>query len=123
MFSILMLAIPVMPHHHHANGKICMKDDVQENCCQHHHDDNEAQHHHSCEDTGCITTHFFQQIPSNNPRIELAEESHPIYLIVADILSQALIANNDNPSFNDYRESLHSTQIMHAMGLRAPPCA
>ena len=61
--SMVMLVVPVIPHHHHNNGLICMKNDIAPDCCgQQHNSDNE----HCCCDTGCVTTHFFQQTPSSD---------------------------------------------------------
>ena len=61
--SMVMLVVPVIPHHHHNNGLICMKNDITPNCCgQQHTPDSE----HCCCDTGCVTTHFFQQTPSSD---------------------------------------------------------
>ena len=33
LLSILMLGVPVIPHHHHADGVLCMKNDVHAGCC------------------------------------------------------------------------------------------
>lgn len=122
LFSVLMLAIPVMPHHHHANGQICMKDDVHTHCCQHH--DNDAEEHrHGCEDTGCIATHFFQQRPANNEHEWYIDNVQLAECIIPHILSYLTPDIQENHIDYGYRESLHGTQPPYVKGLRAPPCA
>ena len=61
--SMIMLIVPVIPHHHHEDGAICMKNDLPSDGCCHHQD---ACNEHCCCDTGCMTTHFFQQTPNPN---------------------------------------------------------
>ena len=61
--SMIMLTVPVIPHHHHEDGMICMKNDLPSDGCCHHQD---ACNEHCCCDTGCMTTHFFQQTPNPN---------------------------------------------------------
>lgn len=122
LFSVLMLAIPVMPHHHHANGLICVKNDVHADCC-HQHNNNAHEHNHGCENTGCITTHFFQQLPSNNEQESHINDVQLLEYIAPYILSY-LSPNNPKIHFDyGYREPLHGTQLPYIKGLRAPPCA
>ena len=66
LLSILMLGVPVIPHHHHADGVLCMKNDVHAGCCTPTPDEAGG---HCCCDTGCISTHFFQQRPDTSPDI------------------------------------------------------
>lgn len=121
LFSMLMLTIPVMPHHHHANGQICMKDDVHTDCC-HQHNNDAKEHNHGCEDTGCITTHFFQQLPSNNEHESHIVDVQPVEYILSYIPILFALENPKNHIDYGYRESLHDTRILFAKGLRAPPC-
>lgn len=119
--SLIMLAIPVIPHHHHADGTICMKNDIaadcDESCCHH------PREGHCCCDTGCLTTHFVQKTPNSSD--ELC--SHPDTLWTAVLLfkpiSRLLTALEFDVSRQEciYLESLHSTFIIRATGLRAPP--
>ena len=51
LLSILMLGVPVIPHHHHADGVLCMRNDVQSGCCTPSPDEAEG---HCCCDTGCL---------------------------------------------------------------------
>ena len=122
LFSILMLTIPVMPHHHHADGQICIKDNVHTDCCHHHNDDAQA-HNHGCEDTGCVTTHFFQQLPSGNEHKSHIDDIQLVEYIIPYILSYFAPEIPKNHIDYGYRESLHGTRIPFAKGLRAPPCA
>ena len=81
--SMVMLVVPVIPHHHHNNGLICMKNDITPNCCgQQHTPDSE----HCCCDTGCVTTHFFQQTPSSDNGW-----THPDFLLVITLFSEPLL--------------------------------
>lgn len=120
--SLIMLAIPVIPHHHHADGTICMKNDIaadcgDESCCHH------PREGHCCCDTGCMTTHFVQKTPNSSD--ELC--SHPDTLWTAVLLfkpiSRLLTASEFDVSRQEciYLESLHGTFIIRATGLRAPP--
>ena len=78
-----MLVVPVIPHHHHNNGLICMKNDITPNCCgQQHTPDSE----HCCCDTGCVTTHFFQQTPSSDNGW-----THPDFPLVITLFSEPLL--------------------------------
>lgn len=81
--SMVMLVVPVIPHHHHNNGLICMKNDITPNCCgQQHTPDSE----HCCCDTGCVTTHFFQQTPSPDNGW-----THPDFPLVITLFSEPLL--------------------------------
>ena len=81
--SMVMLVVPVIPHHHHNNGLICMKNDITPNCCgQQHTPDSE----HCCCDTGCVTTHFFQQTPSSDNGW-----THPDFPLVITLFSEPLL--------------------------------
>lgn len=119
LLSILMLGVPVIPHHHHANGVLCMRNDVQSGCCTPSTDEAEG---HCCCDTGCLSTHFFQQRPDASPDIP-----HPlptILLFLPDgLLASLLLHLSDHPSRTTsvYAESLHDTLLTRVTGLRAPP--
>lgn len=117
--SIAMLMVPVIPHHHHDDGLICMKDDITSDCCEQHHD---AECEHCCCDTGCVTTHFFQQTPT-----AANGETHPDFPIIITLFSESilkilLLPERDIPKREYiYLESLHGTYLTRATGLRAPP--
>ena len=110
--SMIMLTVPVIPHHHHEDGMICMKNDLpSDGCC-----------HHCCCDTGCMTTHFFQQTPNpNNSDIQ------PCFVWVTTLFVEPLLKLLTLPDETGirqefiYLESLHGTFITRATGLRAPP--
>lgn len=118
--SMVMLIVPVIPHHHHDNGMICMKNDLSsDGCCHHQGPCNE----HCCCDTGCMTTHFYQQAPnSDNSSVQ------PTFLWVTTLFSEPILKLLTIPEETSarqrfvYRESLHGTFITRATGLRAPPC-
>lgn len=164
--SILMLAVPVFPHHHHADGLICMKNDVAAEYCQRgmapdkptdrkatemqngadtqdetasaeetasadgtvsaegtavqeHRADG---HEHCCCNTGCVTTHFFQQTSQQTD--DAAPAPHCLLLLACiRLLPDGLLPAGlpTRPSYNTYIETLHGTLLMRATGLRAPP--
>ena len=117
--SMIMLIVPVIPHHHHEDGAICMKNDLpSDRCCQHQGPCSE----HCCCDTGCMTTHFFQQTPnSDNSNL------HPCFVWVNTLFTEPLLKLLALPEETGirqefvYLESLHGTFITCATGLRAPP--
>lgn len=117
--NILMLAVPVIPHHHHADGILCMKSDIEAGCCNH--SANKAGEHCCC-NTGCITTHFFQQRPTLD--IDFTHtfpDNTPFYS--ASLLSPFIFLTPSGQLRENttYMEVLHGTFFTRAKGLRAPP--
>lgn len=115
-----MLGVPAIPHHHHANGLVCMKSDIptNEQCpTHHHHADNDA-----CCSDGCLTR-FHSPTPS------VQADNSPHYVFVATLFTDLIIENLFKPrekrvkNYYAYRETLHSTVLNRAWGLRAPPAA
>ena len=129
VISMLMPIIPVIPHHHHADGRICLKHDFTETCCStHHHDEkhhsDDAAQEHRC-NGDCVTMHFFEQTPGSNEEIVSTPLPCEITLFFEPIA--ALLQQTDGeavrPPLPYYKERLHGTQLMRAKGLRAPPRA
>lgn len=141
LISMIMLVVPVVPHHHHTDGRICMKNDITTTCCGpsetynqqtdetpqtpdygfcgiHNHGD------HCCCDTGCLTTHYYNQPQQGNPTHEI----HPDFLWVTTLFCEPILQLLLSPQRElrrmdcVYHESLHGTQLVRATGLRAPPC-
>ena len=116
--SMIMLIVPVIPHHHHEDGAICMKNDLPSDGCHHQGPCNE----HCCCDTGCMTTHFYQQTPSSDN-----SNLQPCFVWVHTLFSEPLLKLLTLPEETGirqefvYLESLHGTFITRATGLRAPP--
>ena len=117
--SMIMLVIPVIPHHHHADGLICMKNDITKDCCEHRHN---TKNDHCCCDTGCVTTQFVQQTPSSDNAMHPAAPW--VVTLFFEPISKLLLLPEDNVKRQDciFLESLHGTFITRATGLRAPPC-
>ncbi len=119
LISIIMLEVPVIPHHHHTNGMLCMKNDLSANCCE----TQPSEHHKHCCHTKCVATHFFKKTPATEDGIEITPSAESslylpaVFLPQSDALSFKPI---HKPPF--YIESLHGTHIARASGLRAPPC-
>ena len=118
LVSMIMLAVPAIPHHHHANGIICMKNDVTPDVqCP-------AHHHHSGDDPccsdGCLTRF-------DSPTPSAQADNGPQYVFIAILFTDFIIENLFKPqeqrikNYYAYRESLYGTDISRTSGLRAPP--
>ena len=115
--SMIMLVVPVIPHHNHADGVICMKNDLtpEPQCPKHHHPGND-----SCCNDGCMTR-------LNSPTPSVQADNNPHYLFTAILFTDFIIENLFRPqerrikNYYAYRESLHGTAVNRAFGLRAPP--
>lgn len=118
--NIIMLVIPVLPHHHHPNGMICMKHDLPaDNDCPEHH------HNHDSNDSCCkneCLTRF------DSPRPSMHIDHGPQFILIAVLFTYDIIENLLQPQdkglnlrYAFYRESLHGTNISRAFSLRAPP--
>lgn len=115
-----MLIVPLIPHHHHSNGIICMKDDIKDTECPYHHN----HHHHN--DDPCCTSDCMTNFESFVPAQQL-DEVQPHYLYSIILFTEPLLRFVTQPEENSllrehvYLESLHGTFITRAAGLRAPP--
>lgn len=122
MVSIIMLAVPVFPHHHHADGHICMKNDVEPSCCHTPHHHHPAGHPNCCHDKGCIASHFVQRTPRTERQAPVLK---PVLLpaVLSTFLRQLYAFGEpcQPVSYSPYIESLHGDYIARASGLRAPP--
>lgn len=118
LISLIMLVVPVIPHHHHADGLICMKNDITPDCCHQTTDESD----HCCHDTGCLTTHYFQQ-PQQNNNNEVSPDFLWVHTLFSEPILELLLLPEHATRQSDivFRESLHGTQITRATGLRAPP--
>ena len=116
--SLIMLVIPVIPHHHHADGMMMVGNDGYH---QHYQADEKK-------NIGYVlflfhSSIFGQQTPSSSNDVC----SHPDALWAVTLLiepfSKLLILPEFDISRQEciYLESLHSTFIICATGLRAPP--
>lgn len=119
--TMVMVMAPAIPHHHHGNGIICMKDDVKENdCCSTHH-----HHHHHQEDDPCCNddcvAHFNTLIRADVDHVQ--PEFHYLITLFTEPLTLFLSRKEEKAVCWKYVyiESLHSTYITRAAGLRAPP--
>lgn len=74
--SMIMLVVPVIPHHHHADGVICMKNDLtpEPQCPKHHHPGND-----SCCNDGCMTR-------LNSPTPSVQADNNPHYLFYCHLI-------------------------------------
>lgn len=121
--SILMLGVPVVPHHHHTGGLLCMRNDEGRGGCQNR-DGQADTPEHCCCHTGCITTHFFQQRPTVDTGWQHPAPAGDACFLpsLLAILPEAApdVSRRQGHTFH-YIESLHGTLIARAKGLRAPP--
>lgn len=118
LVSIFMLAVPVIPHHHHADGMICMKHDepANEECPTH--------EQHQSTDPCCgdhCASHLIPSAPSAQP------DSAPQHIFIAILFTDELLRELFKPEIRRldangiYQEVLHHTDFSHAFSLRAPP--
>lgn len=120
LFSMVLIAMPAIPHHHHGNGIICMKDDLKEtDCCATHHT-----HHHQendpCCDEDCLV--HFKTLPSVD-----FDDIQPQFTYIDILFTESILRFITQPLEKEvhkdyvFVESLHGTYITRAAGLRAPP--
>ena len=105
---MIMLAVPVIPHHHHADGMICMKHDVtpEAQCPAHnHHHEND-----SCCSNECLAR-FSSPVP--NVQTDLGPQHVFIAILFTDFIIENLLRPQERQLTNEYvyRESLHGTNI------------
>ena len=116
--NIIMLVAAVIPHHHHPNGMICMKQDlpVEQQCPTHHHHPGND----SCCSSECMTR-FYSPTPS------IHTDSGPDYVFIATLFTDVIIEHLLRPqekrikNYYVYRDSLHGTDTHRTTSLRAPP--
>lgn len=118
---MVMLVVPLIPHHHHSDGIICMKDDIKETECPCDH-----QHHHHSENDPCCTNECMTHFESPTP-VEQLYEVQPQFFYITTLFTEPLLRFLTQPEERNihrdyvYIESLHGMFITHATGLRAPP--
>ena len=112
----------VLPHHHHANGMICLELTLPG--CDDSHSDTSDENAGDC--TGC--NWFAYKIPADLASLHqhLTLKFAPVKLLlgtwavltdwVADIPDEA-------PAWSVYVERLHTAVFLKTLGLRAPPVA
>lgn len=117
--SLLTLAVPVMPHHHHADGNICLQHDsasLPAGSTSH------ASHSHCCHNQGCVATHYFQRTPVVRQHVSADQAQRLVTDFAMFFLKQDIALDSYQfYSYSPYIESLHGTYIVHAKGRRAPP--
>ena len=120
LLCMLMLAVPVVPHHHHGTEAICLRNDLHTHCAET--TQHPGPHSHCCHDKGCVSTHFFQQAARKDSKSSLPRPSRmPDVLAAAICLLLSPECQEPVPACPPYLESLHGTYITRAFGLRAPP--
>lgn len=122
--SILMLAVAVFPHHHHAE-RLCLKSDwctcTPDASCEGHCTHSPNTDNHEC--TISCATHFafgHQQLSRSDvsPDFTFSFLIYPM-LSLLEYFQTGVIRIGNSDSI--YIEKLHSRQWMAAWGLRAPP--
>ncbi|NCC09385.1 MAG: hypothetical protein EOM31_02585 [Bacteroidia bacterium] len=124
LVSIFMLAVPVIPHHHHADGMICMKQDEPANEESPTHGKCPTHEEHQSTDPCCsdhCASHLIPSTPSGQP------DSAPQHVFIAILFTDDLLRDLFKPeikrldAIDVYQEILHHTDFSHAFSLRAPP--
>jgi len=117
---MMVLMIPVIPHHHHANGLVCMKNDITADCCGHHH--TSTNDHHCCNTTGCMMAHFVQQVPQPDDIGSHLNKLQATILFITPFTDLPSLSESEMKRQKHlYLETLHDTLITRVTGLRAPP--
>ncbi len=106
-----MLVAAVIPHHHHPNGMICMKQDlpVEQQC---------PKHHHHPESDACCNSECLTRFQSSIPSIH--SYSSPDYVFIATLFTDVIIEHLLRPqekrvkNYYVFRDSLHSTDFYRA---------
>lgn len=112
LVSMLVLIVPVLPHHHHLHS-ICVA-----------HDENKPHTHHGgdsgCGST-CITKLHFSVQHHNDDCIQ--PQTFDLLPILAEVCFNSLLLPEQTIAKQHfvYIERLHSSRILPAVGLRAPP--
>lgn len=117
--SVIALMVPVIPHHHHAGGLMCLKNDYTPTEQR---QSDATEPHHNCQDASCVSDNFFQLAPSTSNNDLQPDFQWAIPLL--DDLCAGLLLPPDRPNkqhFSFYIESLHGIYLSRATGLRAPP--
>ena len=135
LLGVLLPIVPVFPHHHHEDGRICMKNDMQplqEEACYHHeaerhmpcgHATHGCHHEQSCMEADCLTTHFYRAGKSQTISLSAPQT----YTVEPMLLKTGLAGTFTLPSHylhhlpRPYIEALFATDLPRARGLRAPP--
>lgn len=120
--SILMVTVPLIPHHHHTSGVICLETHIDDTqcACEHHH------HHHHENDDPCCTSDCIASFESSVPTEQInkvpSQDLHTITLFTEPLL-RLLTLPEAKGVLQDYVyiEHLHGACITCAAGLRAPP--
>lgn len=126
LIGMLMPIVPVFPHHHHADGRICMKNDLhhgahEEESCGH--GTHGCHHEQGCNEADCLTTHFFRQGRHTTLTIKAptANDTLPNLLSGLAVLFNRLIFSTPTISCPFYQEKLHDSWRTLTGSLRAPP--
>lgn len=114
LVSMLVLIVPVLPHHHHFEDEICFRGDA---------DSSTKPHHQAEPDCGgyCITKLHFSVQHHNDANIQ------PHYWQVVTLFSNAILHSLLPPKLNAfdllffYIESFHGAGASRSISLRAPP--
>lgn len=119
--SVLMVTVPLIPHHHHTNGAICLDTHIEETqcACEHHHHHHE--HNDPCCTSDCITS-FESSVPTGQINKVPSQDFYTIILFTEPLLRLLTLPEKKGvqPDYV-YVEHLHGACITCAAGLRAPP--
>ena len=121
MVCLLMQAVAVFPHHHHAHS-FCLHDDWEqcEGCEHDHHNPDAAGEQHKCED-GCVT-----HILCRTQEVLEAEVVPDSFITFLTAFADTFrLTGPDDRQLGQptavYIEHLHAVPIRSGKGLRAPP--
>lgn len=135
LLGVLLPIVPVFPHHHHGDGRICMKNDMQslqEEACYHHeaerhmpcgHATHGCHHEQSCMEADCLTTHLYRAGKSTDFSLTAPQtgDVKPVALKTGLAGTLSLPAHYLHTLPRPYVEALYGVDLHAVQGLRAPP--
>lgn len=135
LLGVLLPVVPVFPHHHHEDGRICMKNDVQplheEHRCNHEpgksmpcgHATHGCHHEQSCMEADCLTTHLYRAGKASHITLTAPQtgDVRPVTFKTGLAGTLSLPVHYLHTLPRPYIEALYGVDLDTARGLRAPP--
>ncbi|MCE5179673.1 MAG: hypothetical protein LLF81_11090 [Porphyromonadaceae bacterium] len=127
--SMLMLALSVIPHHHHNDGMPCFQTGRMEHDCgnQHAHHHNPASDN-SPENSNCVVhTNFIAQQADSGGRFKsfspAQADNHSFYpgLFFSVLADFTFSLSDEKPDYGEFIFTFSSFENHNPIGLRAPP--
>lgn len=128
LIGVLLPVVPMFPHHHHEDGRICMKHDIQP-----HQEEDEhtpcghathgCHHEQSCMEADCLTTHLYRAGKSTVLSLASPQtgDVKPLAFKTGLAGTLSLPTHYIHILPRPYIEALYGADLHVIRGLRAPP--